>query len=83
MNYEQAEQYSKLVPWKTEVCFSGPECWCRIIVPKDPIYYSHPESMDVKREFVVVDSGALDVDTAEYIVELHNKYIKSIVQDLN
>jgi hypothetical protein len=72
MNFEQAREYSFLVPWKATECFSGPECWCRIIVPIEPIYYTNPES-DNKYEYSVVDAGALDRTTAEYIVRLHNE----------
>jgi hypothetical protein len=75
MNYEEAKKYSFMVPWKATECFSGPECWCRIIVPVEPIYYNHPESPDIKKEYDIVDAGALDQETAEYIVELHNRYL--------
>ena len=33
MDFEQAREYSFLVPWEATECFSGSECWCRIIVP--------------------------------------------------
>ena len=77
MNFEQAREYSFLVPWKATECFSGSECWCRIIVPIEPIYYTNPES-DNKYEYSIVDAGALDQETAEYIVKLHNN---KIIQD--
>ena len=79
MNFEQAKEYSFLVPWKTMECFSGPECWCRIIVPIEPIYYTNPES-DNKYEYSVVDAGALDQETAEYIVKLHNEHHERVKQ---
>lgn len=75
MNFEQARERSFLVPWKTSECFSGKECWCRMILPVEPITYSHPESPDIKHEYGVVDAGALDQETAEYIVRLHNKHL--------
>ena len=75
MNFEQAREYSFLVPWKVDECFSGPECWCRIIVPIEPIYYTNPES-DNRYEYSVVDAGALDQETAEYMVKLHNNTIE-------
>lgn len=75
MNYDQAKELSFLVPWKTMECFSGPECWCRIILPVEPILYNYDESPDVKHEYVIVDAGALDQETAEYVVRLHNLYI--------
>lgn len=76
MNYDQAKELSFLVPWKTMECFSGPECWCRIIVPVEPILYNHDESPDVQHEYVIVDAGALDEETAEYMVKLHNNKIE-------
>ena len=79
MNFEQAKEYSFLVPWKTTECFSGPECWCRIIVPIEPIYYTNPES-DNRYEYSVVDAGVLDQITAEYIVRLHNEHFDKVKQ---
>ena len=80
MNFDQAKEQSFLVPWKTMECFTGPECWCRIIVPVEPILYSHEESPDVKHEYVIVDAGALDQETAEYFVDLHNSCLERIKQ---
>ena len=86
MNFDQAREYSFLVKWKTAECFSGPECWCRIIVPIEPIYYTNPES-DNRYEYSVVDAGALDQQTAEYIVRLHNEHLdrtlKSLKEDMD
>lgn len=82
MTYDEAKVYSFQVPWKAMECFSGPECWCRIIVPVEPIYYNHPESPDTQREFDIVDAGALDQETAEYIVKLHNEHLDRILKDL-
>lgn len=83
MNYQQAQDKSFLVPWKATECFSGPDCWCRIIVPVEPIYYTHPESPDVKREFGIVDAGNLDQQTAEYFVYLHNERLENMKKNLN
>lgn len=80
MNFEQAKELSFLVPWKTIECFSGPECWCRIIVPFEPILYSHQESPDVEHEYIIVDAGALDQETAEYMVRLHNEQYERVKQ---
>lgn len=80
MNFEQAREYSFLVPWKAMECFTGPDCWCRIIVPVEPIFYSHPENPDNKHEYVIVDAGALDQTTAEYIVRLHNEHHERVKQ---
>ena len=81
MNYDQAKEYSFVVPWKTMECFSGPECWCRIIVPVESIFYSHTESPDVKHEYIIVDAGALDQTTAEHITLLHNEHCERIKQN--
>ena len=78
MNFEQAKELSFLVKWKATECFSGPDCWCRIIVPVEPIYYSHPENPENKHEYSIVDAGALDQETAEYIVDLHNSCLERI-----
>ena len=78
MNFEQARELSFLVKWKIAECFSGPQCWCRIIVPVEPILYSHPESPDIEHEYDIVDAGALDQETAEYIVDLHNSCLERI-----
>jgi hypothetical protein len=83
MNYQQAQDQSFLVPWKATECFSGTDCWCRIIVPVEPIYYTHPESPDIKREFGIVDAGNLDQQTAEYFVQLHNERLENMKRDLN
>lgn len=81
MNFEQAREYSFLVPWKTMECFSGPQCWCRIIVPVEPIYYTHPDTNDKKYEYVIVDAGALDQETAEYLVKRHNEHHEKVKQN--
>jgi hypothetical protein len=80
MNFDQAKELSFLVPWKTAECFTGPDCWCRIILPVEPILYNHPESPDIEHEYVIVDAGALDQETAEYFVDLHNSCLERIAQ---
>ena len=80
MNFEQAKELSYLVPWKTMECFSGPDCWCRIIVPVEPILYNHPENPENKHEYVIVDAGSLDQETAEYLVKLHNTGYEKVKQ---
>lgn len=80
MNFEQAKEYAFTMPWKVSQCFVGPECWCKIIVPIEPIYYSYPENPDNKNEYVIVDAGSLDQETAEYIVKLHNEHCERVKQ---
>jgi hypothetical protein len=80
MNFEQAKELSFLVPWKVDECFSGPQCWCRIIVPVEPIVWYHPDFPEIKNECDIVDAGALDQQTAEYIVKLHNEHHERVKQ---
>lgn len=80
MNFDQAKEYSFLVLWKTMECFSGPDCWCRIIVPVEPIYYTHSDTDDKQYEYTILDAGALDQETAEYIVRLHNEHHERVKQ---
>lgn len=80
MNFEQAKELSFLVKWKAVECFSGPQCWCRIIVPVEPILYNHPENPDNKHEYSIVDAGSIDQQTAEYIVRLHNEDYERVKQ---
>ena len=75
MNFDQAKELSFLVKWKVTECFSGPQCWCRRIVPVDPILYNYTESSDYEEEYEVVGDASIDQKTAEYIVRLHNLYI--------
>jgi hypothetical protein len=85
-NYEQAQQHSLSIPWKTDVCNVGENCWCRLILPTEKIRYSVKyvrgpytgEETIYEIEDIVPD-GTLDKETAEYIVDLHNK---AIVQQL-
>lgn len=82
MNHEQAIQKSLTVPWKLDVCKEGEKCWCRIIRPTEKIEYvsksDGPTVLDC-----VVDYGSIDKETAEYVVELHNKNLKSEPLNLN
>lgn len=76
MNFEQATELSFLVPWKVAECFSGPQCWCRKIVPVEPILYTSTELSDYEEEYEIVGDAAIDQKTAEYIVKLHNNKIE-------
>lgn len=80
MNFEQAKELSFLVPWKVAECFSGPQCWCRRIVPVDPILYNYTESSDYEEEYEIVGDAAIDQKTAEYIVKLHNENYDKVQQ---
>jgi hypothetical protein len=75
MNFKEAIEYSLTVPWKVQECFSGPECWCRMIVPVEPIpceYVNSDGSVLKDTLDEIVGAIAIDKITAEYIVRLHN-----------
>lgn len=83
MNFDQAREHSFLVPWKVAECFSGPGCWCRRIVPVDPISYNDEYENFGKtlvsteiEDYEVIPDSAIDQKTAEYIVKLHNNKIE-------
>lgn len=81
MNYDQAKELSFLVPWKVAECFSGPQCWCRRIVPVEPILlYTYNELSDYEEEYEIVGDAAIDQKTAEYIVKLHNEHHERVKQ---
>lgn len=87
MNFEQAREYSFLVKWKVAECFSGPQCWCRRIVPVDPILYNDEYNNFGKtlvstqtEEYEVIPDAAIDQKTAEYIVKLHNEHHERVQQ---
>lgn len=75
MNYEEAKEHSRSIPWKTQECFSGPDCWCRMVVPIEPIkcFYSLSDgSIQEDTLDQIIGPASIDQETAEYIVELHN-----------
>lgn len=80
MNFDQAKELSFLVKWKVAECFSGSSCWCRRIVPVDPILYNYTESSDYEEEYEIVGDAAIDQKTAEYIVKLHNENYDKVQQ---
>lgn len=89
MNFEQAKELSFLVPWKVAECFSGPDCWCRRIVPIDPILYNDEYENFGKtlvstetEEYEVIPDAAIDQKTAEYIVKLHNEHLDRTLKSL-
>ena len=41
MTFDEAKNLAKTVRWKTEVCYTGEDCWYRIIVPEEPIEYDY------------------------------------------
>ena len=76
-NYDEAQKHSLSVPWKLETCNVGESCWCRIILPTEKILYKDKVG-DTDRisefEYIIPD-GSIDKETAEYIVNLHNRSV--------
>ena len=82
MNFEQAREYAFTMPWKVSECHVGSQCWCRRIVPVDPISYNDEYENFGKtlvstetEDYEVIPDSAIDQKTADYIVKLHNLYI--------
>jgi hypothetical protein len=74
MTFEEAEQLSRTVKWKADVCSSGEICWCRTIEPVEPILFF--DEFGDKVPFYVVRAGDMHKDLAEYFVKLHNQKIE-------
>jgi hypothetical protein len=79
-NYDEAHKYSLTIPWKLETCNVGESCWCRVIVPSEPIKFKEKISNwikeDITRDFdSIIPDGSIDKETAEYVVELHNRSV--------
>ena len=74
MTYQEAYKKALEVEWKVEPCFSGEQCWCRIIKPKVPIYFDK----DDIEEVCIVSSAAMNKAMAERIVELQNNKINKL-----
>ena len=69
MTYEEAIKLSLTVKWKTSTCPSGDACWCRVIEPVEKI-----EDKD-GNEIYIAGAGSIRKEYANYIVDLHNKWI--------
>lgn len=74
VTYEQAQELSLTVKWKTSTCSQGEECWCRVIVPVETISYRE-DDWNVAQDYTIVRPGELNQDLAEHFVRLHNNYI--------
>jgi hypothetical protein len=77
-SYEEAHKYSLTVPWKLSLCNTGESCWCRIILPTENILYKNKigDSETVVELDYIIPDGSIDRETAEYVVNLHNGWIK-------
>ena len=67
MTFQEATQKSLRVKWKVALCNQGEKCWCRMIVPEEPI-----EDKD-GNEIIIASSGDVRKEYAEHIVRLHNE----------
>lgn len=67
MTYEEFFDIAKTRPWKVTECFSGPDCWCRIIKCDPPVLDYDGE------ELTINTAGSMNKLECEYIVELHNQ----------
>jgi len=56
--------------WKTEVCPSGTDCWCRVITTEKPTYD------DDGNELYIAGAGCIPKVNAEHIVKIHNESLK-------
>lgn len=73
MTHEEAYNRALEVKWKVEPCFSGEKCWCRIIVPNEPINYG-PDNIEVVE---IISSASINKKMAEHIVKIHNQHINN------
>ena len=62
MTYQEAIEKSFTTQWKIGVCSQGEQCWCRTIIPIEPIFYKDGNSDD---SYYIVQSGQMRKETAE------------------
>jgi len=76
-NYDEAHKHSLTIPWKLETCNVGESCWCRIILPTEKILYKNKlgETERIDEFEYIIPDGSVDKETAEYIVDLHNRSV--------
>lgn len=59
--------------WKIDQCVSGgADCWCRAIVPVDP----------VDEDDYIIGYGLISKDVAKHIVKLHNESLPQLNNNL-
>lgn len=78
MTYKEAEKSAYSRPWTTQICPTGHECWCRMIVPCEPIFYSD-DLNGMKKSYIIVGSGEMNEKNAEYFVMLHNSMLDYVI----
>ena len=77
MTYKEATELAIKSKWKTAVCISGEECWCRMIVTEEPIKYKYQDSEEPYDASEIVSAGAIDKECAEQIVKDHNQNLNN------
>ena len=79
MTYEEVKQKALEVKWKVSNCKQGAQCWCRIIEPLHKLFYTENgfDGAEYEEEYYIVGSGAINTESAEHIVEIHNQFIKN------
>ncbi len=76
LTYKEAQEKALTVKWKYEPCFSGDQCWCRLVSPVDPIPYDDGKGGTDDFDYII-GSGSVSKIFAEHIVELHNKSLEN------
>jgi len=71
MTHEEAYDKATKVKWKVVPCFSGEDCWCRLVVPEVTINYGHDNEVEI------IGLSAVNKKMAEHIVKVHNQSINS------
>lgn len=61
------------IPWKVVPCFTGPECWCRMIAVET---YTGEKGID-ENDLIIIGSASINTEMAEYIVNLHNESLNN------
>ena len=76
-NYDEAHKYSLTIPWKLTTCNTGESCWCRIILPTEKILYKNKvgDTETVVEFDYIIPDGSIDKETAEYVIDLHNRSV--------
>jgi len=75
MTFKEAKDKAANTKWKTSICFTGEDCWCRIILPEQPVEYDYHGG---KEQYEIISAGAINKELAEQIVREHNMIIDYI-----
>ena len=67
MTHEEIKEKSFKLEWKVSDCHSGPDCWCKVIKLKEPLFD------DEGYEYEVIRDASVNDEMAQHIVKLHNE----------